>query len=330
MNKNKFLRVLKIAIGSTLAIIICNLLQLKYSTSAGIITLLTIQDTKKETLLVAGKRVLAYFMSIVIAFIVFNIWGYHISVFAIYLFLFVFFAFLFGLQDALSICAVITTHFITEGNMGPALIENETLLLIVGMGIGVIINLYMPGIQRDILKDQEAVEEDMRKLMCTIADNLVVHGKEDDEKYCFAALESRVDKAIQKAYENVNNNLISDTKYYLEYMEMRKRQCVILKSLYCQVDSLKNTYRQHIIIADFLREMSKHFHEYNNVVILVEELECIREEFELESLPTTIEEFESRAILYFIINELQSFLEIKKNFVETLSEIELQKYWDKL
>lgn len=327
MSKNKFLRVLKIAIGSTLAIIIANLLHLKYSTSAGIITLLTIQDTKRETLSVAGKRVLAYFISIVTAYIVFHIWGYHITVFAIYLFIFVFVCFLFGLQDALSICAVITTHFLMEKNMGPMLIENETMLLIVGMGSGVILNLYMLDRKHEILADQVAVEDDMRALICTIADNLIERGREAEEKYCFKTLEKRVDSAIAKAYENVNNNLISDTKYYLEYMEMRKRQCIILKRLYEQVDSLKHSYRQHEIIAEYLREMSKHFHKCNNAVALVVELEAIKEEFANDDLPTTREEFESRAILYYIMYELQSFLEIKKAFVESLSQSEIDNYW---
>jgi uncharacterized membrane protein YgaE (UPF0421/DUF939 family) len=327
VSKNSVLQVIKIAIGSTLAIIICNMLNLKYSTSAGVITLLTIQGTKRETLKIAGKRVLAYFMSLIIAFVVFYIWGYHISVFAIYLFLFVLFCFLLGLQDALSICAVITTHFMMEGNMGVALIENETLLLIVGMGMGVILNLYMPTMREEILKDQAAVEEDMRKLICTVADNMLLHNKDDEERFCFDTLEGRVDAAIAKAYENVNNNLISDTKYYLEYMEMRKRQCVVLKRLYMSVDLLKNTYRQHYVIAEFMKEMSNHFHEYDNAVVLVERLDVIQEEVGSDELPTTREEFESRAVLYYIITELKCFLDIKKDFVQTLSDTELEKYW---
>lgn len=328
MSKSSILQVVKIAVGSTLAIIICNMLNLKYSTSAGVITLLTIQGTKKETLKIAGKRVLAYFMSLIIAFLVFHIWGYYFWVFAIYLFLFVLFCFLLGLQDALSICAVITTHFIMEGNMGVSLVMNETLLLTVGMGIGVVLNLYMPTKREEILKDQEAVEEDMRKLICTVADNMLLHNKDAEEKFCFDTLEGRVDAAIAKAYENVNNNLISDTKYYLEYMEMRKRQCVVLKRLYMNVDLLKNTYRQHYVIAEFMKEMSNHFHEYNNTVVLAERLDVIEEEVGRDELPTSREEFESRAVLYFIITELKCFFDIKKDFVQTLSESELQKYWN--
>ncbi|WP_455714615.1 aromatic acid exporter family protein [Anaerosporobacter sp.] len=329
MNKNSILQVIKIAIGSTLAIIICNILNLKYSTSAGVITLLTIQGTKKETLKIAGKRVLAYFMSLIIAFVVFNIWGYHIWAFAIYMFLSVLFCFLLGLQDALSICTVITTHFMMEGNMNPALIENETLLLTVGVGIGIILNLYMPTMRDEILRDQEAVEEDMRKLICTVADNMLLHNKEDEERFCFDTLERDVDAAIAKAYENVNNNLISDTKYYLEYMEMRKRQCVVLKRLYMSVDLLKHTYRQHYIIAEFMKEMSNHFHEYDDSVVLAERLDVIQEEVGRDELPTTREEFESRAVLYFIITELKVFLDIKIDFIQTLNESELQKYWRK-
>ena len=52
-----FIKVLKIAIGTGIAIIISEFLGLKYVSSAGIITLLSIQDTKKSTIKIALKRI---------------------------------------------------------------------------------------------------------------------------------------------------------------------------------------------------------------------------------------------------------------------------------
>jgi len=125
----------------------------------------------------------------------------------------------------------------------------------------------------------------------------------------------------------MNNNLISDTKYYLEYMEMRKLQCGVLKQLYLHVDTLKHSYRQHEVIAAFLKELSGQFNKCNNAIELTKKLETIKDEFEQDELPTTKEEFESRAILYFIVYELQQFLNIKKEFVEKLSAQEIKAYW---
>ena len=49
MKNINLIKTLKIAAGSMLAIIIAQSLNISYSTSAGIITLLSIQNTKKST-----------------------------------------------------------------------------------------------------------------------------------------------------------------------------------------------------------------------------------------------------------------------------------------
>lgn len=54
------LKLLKIAVGSAFSIFLADALGLNYGTSAGIITLLTIQDTSKETIAISVKRVFAF------------------------------------------------------------------------------------------------------------------------------------------------------------------------------------------------------------------------------------------------------------------------------
>ena len=48
--KPDYLKILKIAAGTGISIIIAEVLGLRYSASAGVITLLSIQDTKRETI----------------------------------------------------------------------------------------------------------------------------------------------------------------------------------------------------------------------------------------------------------------------------------------
>ena len=52
-----------------------------------------------------------------------------------------------------------------------------------------------------------------------------------------------------------------------------------------------------------------------------------QEDMRTQPLPDTREEFESRAVLYRILLELEQFLEIKKKFVEELTEDEIGKFW---
>lgn len=55
---------------ATLAIFIAELLSLEYATSSGVITLLTIQNTKRDTLNLVLKRVLSFLMTIILAIII--------------------------------------------------------------------------------------------------------------------------------------------------------------------------------------------------------------------------------------------------------------------
>ena len=56
MNREKWLKSIKFALASVIAIGLADLLGLNYATTAGIITILSIQNTKKETLKVALRR----------------------------------------------------------------------------------------------------------------------------------------------------------------------------------------------------------------------------------------------------------------------------------
>lgn len=50
------LKLIKIAVGSVASIFLADVLGLGYSTAAGIITLLTIQDTSRETITISVKE----------------------------------------------------------------------------------------------------------------------------------------------------------------------------------------------------------------------------------------------------------------------------------
>ena len=72
----RILKILKIAVGSMLAMAAAQALGLRYSSSAGVITLLSIQDTKRETIRVTGRRFLAFLAAMVLGPVSFALAGY--------------------------------------------------------------------------------------------------------------------------------------------------------------------------------------------------------------------------------------------------------------
>lgn len=321
--KINLLFLLKTGIGSAIAILIANALGLLYSPSAGIITLLTIQNTKKETLIIAVKRVEAFILATILSYLVFESIGYTALAFGAFVTLFVALCFLFDLKDGISMNAVLMTHFLIEQHMDPSLILNEISILFIGMGIGIALNLIMPRNIAKIQKEQLLLEEEMKKHLRGMEGIL----RKEVHSIDFKALVQFVERLLRSAYEETGNSLLSDTRYLVSYLEMRKLQIGVLKDVtdtLLQIDSLPV---QAEPIAEFIEHIAASFHEKNNVTGLLTILEQLREHFREEPLPETREEFENRAILYQVMKELEYFLLLKRNFILEIEEKDMKPYW---
>ena len=68
----------------------------------------------------------------------------------------------------------------------------------------------------------------------------------------------------------------------------------------------------------------------NDCSALLEQLESLYAAYRQDELPDTRESFENRAILYSILTELQSFLQIKRQFYLTLPEQERKQMFERL
>lgn len=77
----------KIALAAVLSILTANLLGLRYAVTAGIITVLSIQNTKRETLKTARNRALAFLCALILAFLCYSLLGFCVGAFIVYLFL---------------------------------------------------------------------------------------------------------------------------------------------------------------------------------------------------------------------------------------------------
>ena len=113
MKKVDWLKIIKISIGCCFAVFLADWIGLRSATSAGIIALLSIQNTKKETLTIAGKRISAFFIAVAIAYALFTLWGYHLFSFGFFLLLFTFASYLLKLETGVSMSTVLVTHFWT-------------------------------------------------------------------------------------------------------------------------------------------------------------------------------------------------------------------------
>ncbi len=305
---------LKTGIGSAIAILVANKLGLAYSASAGIITLLTIQNTKKETIFIALKRIAAFIVAVTIAFIVFSSFGYTSIAFGVFVFSFVAACHILGLQDGIAMNAVLTTHFLIEKNMEISFVFNEVYILLIGMSIGIGLNLIMPKYKNKLKQEQEMIEDNIKRVLKEMADFL--RGSQEEIK--INQLKKSLEQLLNKAYEEAGNRFLADTKYLISYLEMRLVQVSVLKNVKEDIKKLDELLPQTHLVADYIEKVSDSFHERNDVIELVADLDDLYEFFSKAELPTYRREFENRAILFLILKEIEYFLEIKREFTSKL------------
>ena len=327
------LKIIKIAGGSLLAMAAAEWLGLNYAASAAVITLLSIHDTKRETIRVMAKRMAAFLVALLLAPVCFYWLGYRPIAVGAFLLVFTPVCTLLNVQEGISVSTVLMTHFLTEGAVSAGNIINEALLLLVGTGVGVGMNLYMPGRTGVIRQKQHQIESQFRCVLAHMGDILNGDGPcgsrlpELQTETVFSNLKEMLTQGEEDAYKEMENRLLAETKYYLAYMGLRKNQLLILRRIQTYLEWPDSFPKQARYLATLFMSVSSSFHEYNNARGLLEELEDVKQQMRLQPLPVTREEFEARAVLFQVLLELEQFLVLKRDFVDGLTQHEIHCFW---
>lgn len=312
-----FLDATKISIGCAVAIAVSALLGLKYSITAGLIAVLSVQNTKRETAYIALKRLTAFAAAIAISFLDFKLLGYNTYSFTAYLFVFIILCQLFGLQSAIVPVSVLITHIVTEKQFTAEMVVNEFLLLFIGAGTGFLVNLYLHRDLRLMAKQKEELDTEIKNILGRMADRVLVPDKSGYDGKCFERIDTLLKAAKETASANLNNSFGSADKYDVMYLEMREEQCAILYEMYKDIRIINATPEQVHIISDFLRKISFEYYEENDVNALYNEVNNIISKMKHQKMPETRSEFENRALLFSLLIKIREFLSIKHIFMKS-------------
>lgn len=313
-------RTIKTGIGAAMAIIIAMSLGLKYSTAAGIIAILSIQNTKRQSLNLAIQRIGACILALSLSSILFEILGFNAIVFGIFLIIFIPLANKLKLNEGIVVSSVLVTHLLVEKKIDAVLIGNEITLMIIGVSIALLLNLYMPSIENQIKEDQKFIEDSIREILRHMSTALKECSVSIREEQIFNNLDTRLKIGRERAYRNSNNSLFLQNTYYAKYMDMRIQQFSALKNMRRHFDRFYISYAQSMMIADFTMQLSNSIHEYNTAEGLLINFQKLRESFTTMELPKTREEFENRAMLYQFLNDLELFLLVKNEFKNNIDK----------
>lgn len=318
--KSIFLNTLKISVAAILAIICAQLLGLEFAVSAGIVAILSVQPTKKETVKTAIARLLAFLAALIISITLFNLFGFTLPVFFIYLALFILLCQWRKWISAMAMDSVLISHFLSFGKTGLAEIKNEILLFIIGVGFGILVNIFLHKKTDYIEELKSKTDEKIKETLHRMGLKILNPELEDYDGSCFISLNESIFAAKKQAEENYNNQFSSKDTYDKRYLTMREKQTKILYEMYKCVSKIREVPITARLLADFLEKVSIEYHKDNDVQNLLEELSQIRSKMKTIPLPQTRAEFEDRANLFLLMERLQEFLQIKNSFITNLQK----------
>lgn len=321
----------KIGIGTSIAIYIAQTLRLEYAVSAGTVTLLTLMMSKWATVKLSVARLATFIMTVLLAWVIFS----HISsmwiAYGVLLTLVVFIAELFGWRATISVNAVVAVHLLTSQDFSAAAIWNEFLLVLIGIILAVILNLFNANFshKRKIISNMRDTENRLQTFLRELAADLSGKEVQEDVWKDICSLETQIQEYIKSASEYQDNTFQSHPEYYISYFEMRYEQCRVLHSLHDELVKIRSMPKQAAVVSEYILYLSEYVIEINHPTQQIMRMNEIFADMQNEDLPKTRDEFENRAVLYHILMDIQDFLTYKANFVSQLDQAQLTRYWNK-
>lgn len=306
-------RTVKTALGTTIAVMLAQYLQLDNYISAGIITVLCIKVTKKKSLKSSWDRLLACSIAIIFSYIFFEGLMYHPIIIGLMLLVFIPTTVLVKATEGIVTSTVIIFHLYNSEEITLKLIANELSIILIGIGVALIMNFYMPSVERKLKSFQNQIEDNFATIFREIEGYLLESDQKWDGHEIIKTAEL-INEAKTMAFRDVENHFLRHENTYYHYFKMREKQFDIIERIIPLITSIHISTDQSKMIASFVHDLSENIHPGNTAHKFLVQLLEMKQTFEDMELPKTREEFEVRAALLLFNNEMERYLLIKSQF----------------
>lgn len=306
-------RTIKTAIGVPIAIFIAQFVGLSNFTSPAILTILCIKPSRKKSFISAWDRFVACMIGMILSFLFFELISYNPLVIGLLLIVFIPITVFLKVTPGIVTSSVIIMNLYSKGNINISLIGEQILIIIIGIGTALLLNLYMPSLENKLQEYQKDLEAKFQKILFEIAAYIRDEHTLWDGKELLEASEI-LEKASNLVSTDKENHLLRSKHTYYEYFSMRRKQLDLLRSMIPLVSKIDHVDLFSDKIASFFEELSESVSPKNTATIFLDDLSELRDIFRAGELPSTREEFEIRANLFRLLHEIELYLNIKSKF----------------
>lgn len=195
------------------------------------------------------------------------------------------------------------------------MLYNELSLIFIAIGIATLFNMFYPA------SSEKELEMHVDSIDHLVADHLymlslLLKDPDYNEEYYrhYNFLDHKIQEFID-IVELVDKDLLFQNDHsYLAYFHMRKEQTNYIRHMYQQALKIKKLHPFALEISKYVVTVSQDIGLYNKAVAQLRALDELQKQYKTSTLPKTREEFEIRATLYQILNEIESLLTVKVQF----------------
>lgn len=301
------------------SICVASLFNLDFAVSAGIVAMLSIMPSKKETFHTAFSRLAGFLTALFISFLCFKMFGITLTAYFIYLVFYIFICQYFKWFSSIVMNSVLISHFLTFGKMDISTVLNEIFIFLIGVTFGILVNLHLHKKQFQIDKLKTRLDDEIKNVLNRMAQRITDDKVQNYDGSCFENIHEILFEAKSLAFENSKNQFKPEF-FDLNYINMRENQIQILYEMYKRVKNIHTPPFTAKMISDFLEKTAREYHIQNDCSSLLHELDIIKMQMKEKPLPQTREEFESRAELYTLLQLITEFLNLKNSFILPLKK----------
>lgn len=306
-------KTIKLTLATILSILLAQYFSLSYASSAGIIAILSVLDTRKTSLKIAKQRFLSMLLALLIAVFYFYILGFSIIAVTCYLLTYVSLAHYFQLEIGIAPITVLVLHLWWEKSISFTWLTNEVSLFFIGVSVALCMNLYMPSKDKEIQAYYSEVEQLLKAILLKF-EGFLLEGDGRNNAVLIKELDAKLDEALALVYLDERNHLFHQTNYHIHYFEMRKAQNHLLEQMAIDINKCHLKTQESRLLAQLFYETAEQLSEHNPAIDLIDEIEEHLEYFREQPLPKTRQEFETRSMLFQLLQDLERFIQLKVAF----------------
>ncbi|GGF89619.1 aromatic acid exporter family protein [Paenibacillus abyssi] len=308
------IRVIKTAVAGLAAIYTATYLGLEPALSAGLLAILGVEVTRMKGIKGAFARFMASVLGLFFASMIFTLLGFEI--WALSIFILIAFPILarMQLQGGIVTSSVIVFHVFQSKEVTTALIGNEIMLLVTGLGWATIINmLYMPKEEKNLAELRRDTEQKFSAIFAHMSSTLrdpahLWHGEELLQVY------DTIELGLKRSEVYEENRMWRYETYWRIYFEMRSEQLESIQQMLVHLALAYEKVPQGELLSEVLTHLSEEVKSDVYEGKVERELEDLEERFRAMPLPATRDEFEVRAALLQLSRELERYLSIAKRW----------------